>query len=416
MTQVKIAEHPGLVGAGSVSLVLLVTNESFVDCTINGYPVVGLIDGEGARVGNALDSSRGPLGLSDTAHAPSALTLAPGQAVSALLGGSDMPKGSETACPSYSIAVQLPGSDTSTHFRGPVPGCSRVVVGPFVKGFNGVVPTGLVSGTAPRCAKLSATRSGLGETVQVTAKSGSLVVGAVTVHASQAWRQPYDVVLAPGRYQITAGRGLTRRVVVRVGRVTVLGVFGRCMPVPEQLPTTIPGREGPAPTTSTTTAITTLAMPQCANDQIGIGALRFGQAGGSASEVITFKNVGAAPCSLTGFPGVAVLNQSGEQVEQAARLRVAMMGGQFDGIELASVDLDPGQEASATVEGSDTPFGPETVCPYYPAFLITAPGQTRAVTLSAVGEQGRGFTNTGFPGCSRIVVTPVVPGDTGSFP
>jgi hypothetical protein len=205
-------------------------------------------------------------------------------------------------------------------------------------------------------------------------------------------------------------------VVVRVGRVTVLGVFGRCMPVPEQLPTTIPSREGPAPTTSTTTAITTLAMPQCANDQIGIDALRFGQAGGSASEVIAFKNVGAASCSLTGFPGVAVLNQSGEQVEQAVRLRVALMGGQFDGIQLATVDLDPGQEASATVEGSDTPFGPETVCPYYPAFLITAPGQTRAVTLSAVGEQGPGFTNTGFPGCSRIVVTPVVPGDTGSFP
>lgn len=91
-----------------------------------------------------------------------------------------------------------------------------------------------------------------------------------------------------------------------------------------------------------------------------------------------------------------------------------MMGGQFSGGRPATVSLGPGQEATATVEGGDTPFGSETTCPYYPAFLVTAPDLTRSVTLSAVGAQGPGFTETGFPGCTRIVVTPVVPGDTGS--
>jgi hypothetical protein len=158
-------------------------------------------------------------------------------------------------------------------------------------------------------------------------------------------------------------------------------------------------------------------LPECGNGQpIDITAVRFGQAMGSASEVIAFKNVGATACSLTGFPGVAVLDAAGTQVEQAVRLQAAMMGGDYDGARPATVTLAPGQEATATVEGSDNPVGAATDCPYYPAFLVTAPDQTRSVMLSAVGAQWPGAANHGFPGCSRIVVTPLVPGDTGSSP
>lgn len=156
------------------------------------------------------------------------------------------------------------------------------------------------------------------------------------------------------------------------------------------------------------------AFAECANDQLAISAVRFGQAGGSASEVLAFKDVGVAPCSLSGYPGVAVLNTAGEPAQQAIRRINAMLGGQFEGVRPATVDLAPGQDATATVEGSDNPVDAEDTCPYYPAFEVTAPDQTRSVTLRGVGAQGPGFTETGFPGCTPVIVTPIVPGDTGS--
>ncbi len=419
VTDVKITQRQGTVGAGTYSLVLRVTNESFVDCTIDGYPVVRLLDAAGAPVASALDSLHGPLGGPVSTGAPSPLTLAPGQTASALLGGTDMPLGTDTACPSYSFDLQLPRTLRSAHFPGPVADCSHVVVGPFVTGFNGLVPTGDVTGTTPRCPSSSASTSGLGESVRITANSGSRSVGSVTEFVSPGSRRHYDLVLAPGRYLVTSTGTSTERVVVRAGRVTSLGTFGHCTPVPTGPPTTLPGadRTGNQPSTTTTTTVTTVRLlPECGNDEIAVVASRFGQAGGSASELIAFENVGTVPCSLTGFPGVAVLDRSGLQVEQATRLLNAMMGGQYEGTRPVTVALAPAQEATATVEGSDVPFGRETDCPFYPAFLVTPPDQTRSVTLPAVGEQGPGFANTGFPGCSRIVVTPVVPGDTGSSP
>ena len=157
-------------------------------------------------------------------------------------------------------------------------------------------------------------------------------------------------------------------------------------------------------------------MPPCANDQLRISALQYGAAGGAASEVIAFTDISSEPCSLTGYPGVAALDSQGHQVEQARRQLNAMMGGQYEGTQPETVPLEPGELATATVQGSDAPIG-STICPSsFPSFLVTAPDATTSVTLTQVGMRGPDFAEQGFPGCTPLVVTPVVPGTTGSPP
>jgi len=87
------------------------------------------------------------------------------------------------------------------------------------------------------------------------------------------------------------------------------------------------------------------------------------------------------------------------------------MGGLVPGVTaLPVVSLTPGQTASAVVEGTDNPLGPQP-CPHYPALLVTPPNLTEQVQVqvSDLGSQG-------FPGCSGIEVHPVVPGSGGSSP
>ena len=93
-----------------------------------------------------------------------------------------------------------------------------------------------------------------------------------------------------------------------------------------------------------------------------------------------------------------------------------MVGGQLGASGPQTVMLEPGQDASATVEGSDNPVGepPHPSCLSYPALLVTPPDTTRSVVLSGVGRQGPAFRTEGFPGCSPIVITPVVPGSSGT--
>ena len=96
-------------------------------------------------------------------------------------------------------------------------------------------------------------------------------------------------------------------------------------------------------------------MPPCADNQLRSSALQYGSAGGAVSEVIAFTNTSSEPCSLTGYPGVAALDNLGVQVEQARRQLNAMLGGQYEGTQPQTVPLGPGELASATVEGSERP-------------------------------------------------------------
>ena len=149
-----------------------------------------------------------------------------------------------------------------------------------------------------------------------------------------------------------------RRIVVRAGMVENIGRFGACDPLSAPAtPRTVPPRDPPVTPTTTTTAVGTSpttangspgvtdpsSMPPCADDQLRSSALQYGAAGGAVSEVIAFTNISSEPCSLTGYPGVAALDNLGVQVEQARRQLNAMLGGQYEGTQPQTVPLGPGE-------------------------------------------------------------------------
>lgn len=118
---------------------------------------------------------------------------------------------------------------------------------------------------------------------------------------------------------------------------------------------------------------------------------------------VLFKNVGPAGCLLSGYPGVAGLNGAGQPVVQAVRTPSGYMGGLSGGATTApSFDLEPGQTASALVEGTDNPQNGASSCPEYQGLLVTPPGTTTSVRLKVR-----------LAGCSTPQVHPVVPGTTG---
>jgi hypothetical protein len=124
----------------------------------------------------------------------------------------------------------------------------------------------------------------------------------------------------------------------------------------------------PTPTTATAAA-----GPACDNNQIVVVIQASFVGAGSAAEELGFRNVSAPRCTLYGYPGVAALDASGHQLEQATR-------NPYDGSPKV-VTLEPGQLAKALVQGSD---GSAVECTAFThTFLVTPPGLTRSTQVSA---------------------------------
>jgi hypothetical protein len=165
---------------------------------------------------------------------------------------------------------------------------------------------------------------------------------------------------------------------------------------------------------TTTTAVpfaSTSSAPPCEDGQISVSDNGGGSGLGHQDQVLRFLNVGSRRCALRGYPGIAGLDASGHQVVQAQRTLSGYLGGLQDGsTALPDVTLNPGEVASAVVEGTDNPSGTETSCPSYPYLLVTPPGLTVSTRLTVTGL---GNSEPGLPGCTRIEIHPVVPGGSG---
>ncbi len=161
----------------------------------------------------------------------------------------------------------------------------------------------------------------------------------------------------------------------------------------------------PTTTSSTSSSTTTVAAtPPCAASELQVEAASLGAAAGHEGLVLLFKNIAPGACTLTGYPGVAGLDSAGNQVTQAQRMLSAYMGGyQGSSPTPPTVTLATGETASATVQGSDVTVGNETTCPTLAAMLVTPPNTSTSVRLPQAP-----------PDCSGLIVTPVVPGMSGS--
>jgi hypothetical protein len=155
---------------------------------------------------------------------------------------------------------------------------------------------------------------------------------------------------------------------------------------------------------TTTTASTQPSTPNCTTAELQVTAGMGSGAAGTIGQVILFANSGTTACLLHGFPGVAGLDNAGNQIVQASR---ELNNAPFTGSEssLPTVQLAPGDTASALVLSSDVPTGSATSCVTYASLLVTPPNATQSVHLSVQ-----------MPGCAGLRVGPVSTGTSGGGP
>ncbi len=161
--------------------------------------------------------------------------------------------------------------------------------------------------------------------------------------------------------------------------------------------------------TSSTTASTSSGAPRagaaaaaagCTPAHTAVSVVQAGAATGHAGVVLLFRNSGSTACTLTGYPGAALVAKN-RQLD-AVRTPQGFMGGLSPSARVNPVvRLTPGAEASAFLEGED--FNPQTsgACPRYSALLVTPPNQTVTVRL----HRSLGLCNP--------QIHPVVPGPSG---
>jgi hypothetical protein len=158
-----------------------------------------------------------------------------------------------------------------------------------------------------------------------------------------------------------------------------------------------------ASSTTTTTART--GARACTTSGLDITGESGGVGMGHQAEVLLFKNRGTQPCTLSGYPGVAALDASGNQGAQAQRTPAGYMGGLTNADDpIPVVGLAAGATASALLESTAVRAGNGNAasCPTYASFLVTPPGETHAARVTAQ-----------LAACT-LEVHPVVPGTSGS--
>ncbi len=123
--------------------------------------------------------------------------------------------------------------------------------------------------------------------------------------------------------------------------------------------------------------------PGCTPAHTAVSFGRTGSATGHLGITLLFRNSGTAPCTLTGYPGAALVAAGGHHGRlDIARTPQGYVGGLSPQARANPVvRLAPGGFASAILEGED--FNPQTsaACPRYPALLVTPPNQTMTVRL-----------------------------------
>jgi Domain of unknown function (DUF4232) len=173
------------------------------------------------------------------------------------------------------------------------------------------------------------------------------------------------------------------------------------------VPATTPDK--PAPTTTTKPDTTTTTIPRNPTSTVAAIAchtanltVTLGPPGGAAGSVgyqISFRNDGATPCTLTGFPGVSFVDASGRQIGvPASRNKVPY----------ATVNVAPGAMATAllVVGNPDMVTNPACAVTVPNQIRVYPPNETASVLLDA------GSMRVCATDASRNYVNPVVSSPT----
>jgi len=156
-------------------------------------------------------------------------------------------------------------------------------------------------------------------------------------------------------------------------------------------------------TTSTTVAPTTtivVTAKTCVPAQLTVIAGDSNGAAGHQGRVYQLQNSSSAPCTLFGYPGLALLNGSSAQLPTTVVRQ--------PGFAELTVGLPPGASAYFTASWPDATGYAGASCPTSASLEITPPDDTTQVVVGGAGGtiQAFGGTTTHLQ-CGTITVTPV---------
>jgi hypothetical protein len=137
---VEMIVAPGLAGLGHWSATLVLLDVGDRSCAFKGYPTVRVYTSNKHWV-PAHRTPAGYLGGLGSGQHVMRVPLQFDTVASAILEGSDVPRGTATTCPTYlRIVVSLPGWPPSANLAFKEPGCSPLEVHPLVVGPTGDQP------------------------------------------------------------------------------------------------------------------------------------------------------------------------------------------------------------------------------------------------------------------------------------
>lgn len=159
--------------------------------------------------------------------------------------------------------------------------------------------------------------------------------------------------------------------------------------------TVAPTTSSSAVSTSTTgaTSTTTGGPTACTSSQL---QAELGPSNAGAGQVyapLILRNTGSATCELRGFPGVSLLDGSGNQIGEPATR---------EGGEGPTVSLAPGAAASATLHTTNAGIGP-SCDPTSTRIKVFPPDQTAELTFEAQ-----------YTACGGFTVSTLVAGEAGN--
>ncbi len=158
-----------------------------------------------------------------------------------------------------------------------------------------------------------------------------------------------------------------------------------------------PTRSPSAP--STTQAAATGSQP-CPTAQLDVALKSKGAAAGSTYQRLVFTNAGQDTCTLTGFPGVSLVQHRNGAPIGAPADRTGQGG---------TVSLAPGQSAQATLQITDAQNYPQEKCGQTPAkgLQIYPPNQNRVRVRPGrrARLRGPGHPDPARPACARRFLT-----------
>jgi len=165
-------------------------------------------------------------------------------------------------------------------------------------------------------------------------------------------------------------------------------------------PSSGPVAPGPVPTPSTVPGGVTPASAPCRGPQLKLSAEGGDTGAGNRVSTLGLQNVGAQPCSLTGYPAVVLQDRQGRNL---TAVRAEQTPGSYfrQGQAPTPVELAPQGKAFFDIAWNVVPNegSGETTCPAAARVRMTAPGDTSPVSLA------QAFTPCG----GRIRVSPFRP-------